>query len=100
MSVSQTQIIAAKILAEDIEAICRELETLVNGKEGFLKDLRKVTKDIGIQRFNEDVFLLKNLSKHVFEIINYIEQMNDEPEEGSEEDQYNRKKYNKSKSIY
>lgn len=100
MSMNQTQITAAKILAEDIEAMCRELETLVNGKEGFLKGLRKVTKDVGVQRLNEDVFLLKNLAKHVFEIINYIEQLNDEPDEGKEEYQYNREQYNKSKSIY
>ena len=95
MSVNPSKILEARELAEDIEAMCRALENVVNGKDGFLKDLRKITHEIGIQRFNEDVFLLKNLSKHVLEIMNYIRQLNNE-----EEEQYNREQYNKSKSVY
>ena len=58
MNVNRTKIANARDLAEDIEKMARELESIVNGKNGFLKDLRKVTKDVGVQRFNEDVFLL------------------------------------------
>ncbi len=98
MSVNQTKVFEARNLAEEIETLCLELELLVNGKEGFLKDLRKITQDIGVQRFNEDIFLLKNLSKHVLEIMNHIQKMNDDDNE--EEHQFNREQYDKSKSVY
>lgn len=104
MSVNQTKVVEARDLAEDIETMCKALESLVNGKEGFLKDLRKTTKDVGVQCFNEDVFMLKNLATHVLEIMNHIEQMNNNS--GAEDDieeaerKYSSKKHNKSGNVY
>ena len=48
------------------------MELLINGKSGFLTPLKKNMRDIGIHRFTEDMFLLKQLSKHVLEIMRYI----------------------------
>ena len=99
----------ALAIAIEFEDDIKQLEALVNGKQGFLKELKKQSGDIGICRLNEDVFMAKTLSKRILDILHAIEATVDMDEEVGTDDmdevdalekQYNKEAYNKSKSVY
>ena len=95
---NQTKIVDARSIAEDIDTMTRELESLVNGKQGFLKDIKKHTNDIGVQRLNEDIFALKQLSKRVLDIMCHIESM--DRLEDEEDNKFNKERFNNSNKVY
>lgn len=97
----------ALAIAVELEDDIKQLEVLVNGKQGFLKQLKKQSGDIGICRLNEDIFIAKTLSKRILDILRAIEAHVDMDEESDvdeeieiAEKQYNKEIYNKSNSVY
>ena len=102
------QVTEAYTIAIELEEMVKHLESLVNGKQGFLKDLKKRSNDIGICRLNEDIFIAKTLSKRIADILQTVKAAieNDEVSGGDIDEieapdmKYNKEAYNKSKSIY
>ena len=100
---NKRQIIAARETAVELDKVVRELENLVNGKQGFLKDLKKQTTDMGICRLSEDIFMAKTPSKRILDImrqIDTIDEVCDEEPDSPEERRYNKENYNKSNAVY
>lgn len=101
------KVLNAYSIALEIEEMVKTLETLVNGKQGFLKELKKSSADIGICRLNEDVFMAKTLTKRIADILHAVRDTiedsvanEDDLEDEPPDIQYNKEAYNKSKSIY
>ena len=98
-----TQIIASYALAKELDSMTKELEGLTCGKDGFLKEMRKTIKDAGIQQLHIDIFILKQMTKHVSELLAYARDLaeGEQVEEVSEEDaKFNKEQCNKSGSVY
>lgn len=67
------KVLSAYSIALEISDMVKNLETVVNGKHGFLKELKKHNQDIGICRLNEDVFIAKTLTKRISDILHTVQ---------------------------